>query len=83
MILMRNYMNGGCVTVVQNIKTGDEVNNSQAKERLQIDDILNIKDLQDHEPDIPISDSIGSLVNAAKPMSGSSRYCIGIPYPRL
>ena len=57
MILMRNYMNGGCVTVVQNIKIGDEVNNSQAGERLQIDDILNIKDLQDHEPDISVSDS--------------------------
>ena len=54
---MRNYMNGGCVTVVQNIKIGDEVNNSQAGERLQIDDILNIKDLQDHEPDVSISDS--------------------------
>ena len=54
---MRNYMNGGCVTVVQNIKIGDKVNNSQAEERLQIDDILNIKDLQDHEPDISISDS--------------------------
>ena len=54
---MRNHMNGGCVTVVQNIKIGDEVNNSQSEERLRIDDILNIKDLEDHEPDISISDS--------------------------
>ena len=50
-------MNGGCVTLVQNNKIVDETKNLQAEERLRIDDILNIKDLEDHEPDISRSDS--------------------------
>ena len=54
---MRNYMNGGCVTIAQDNNIANETKNSQADERLYIDDILNVKDLEDHQPDNSISDS--------------------------
>ena len=50
-------MNGGCVTIAQDNNIANETKNSQADERLYIDDILNVKDLEDRQPDYSISDS--------------------------
>ena len=50
-------MNGGCVTIAQDNNIAKETKNSQADERLYIDDILNVKDLEDHQSDNSKSDS--------------------------
>ena len=43
MILMRNHLNGGCVTVIEDT-INDERKLSEKGDRIYVDDILNLKE---------------------------------------
>ena len=51
MILMQNYMNGGCVTIVGDGKIKNEDKNLQKEGCLRIDDVLDVKEFQEHHVD--------------------------------
>ena len=51
MILMQNYMNGGCVTIVGDGKIQNEDKILQQEGCLRIDDVFDVKEFEEHHVD--------------------------------